>query len=73
MVQETRDIYKTKEDKAAEETNQDRRHALAAIAKFSAYVAPMTYVLLDAESARADQPSCARQDPPTCGGPKPPK
>lgn len=68
MIQEERDISKTKENEAAEETNQDRRHALAAIAKFSAYVAPMTYVLLDAESASAKWKCSEKPElqPPAC-------
>ncbi|MCL4767221.1 MAG: hypothetical protein KJZ80_13400 [Hyphomicrobiaceae bacterium] len=35
------------------EPDRDRRQVLAALARFSASVAPMTYVLLDAESAKA--------------------
>ena len=38
----------------ADKVEHDRRHVLAAMAKFSACVAPMTYVLLDAKSAGAE-------------------
>lgn len=45
------------------EPDHDRRQVLAALARFSAAVAPMTYVLLDAEGARAHHfSSCAPGD-----------
>ncbi|MCL4767222.1 MAG: hypothetical protein KJZ80_13405 [Hyphomicrobiaceae bacterium] len=46
--------------------DRDRRQVLAALAKFSAAVAPMTYVLLDAESAKAKQ-SCSDHPEPQPG------
>lgn len=54
------------EDNVEEPRALDRRDALLAVAKFSAFVAPASLVLLDASAAKAKQPCSTHPNQTDC-------